>query len=122
MGFQSRKIEYLEDRSTRLTCSAVRHGNHIRPVPTCLTGFLVVQLNSSLLKFYGRHHDLVNRCIISVSQWSRICSVCSNHNPVLSSFMANHRVSNKNNTTDATCGAGTIYPFEVAELTRGIYW
>ena len=68
MGFQSRKIEYLEDRSTRLTCPDVRHGNHIRPVPTCLTGFLVVQLNSSLLTFYGRHHDLANRCRISVSQ------------------------------------------------------
>ena len=29
-------------------------------------GFLVVKLKSSLRKFYGRHHDLVNLCGISV--------------------------------------------------------
>jgi len=28
----------------------------------------VVKLKSSLRKFYGRHHDLVNRCGITVSQ------------------------------------------------------
>jgi hypothetical protein len=31
-------------------------------------GFLLVKLKSSLRKFYGRHHDLVDRCGISVSQ------------------------------------------------------
>jgi hypothetical protein len=31
-------------------------------------GFLLVKLKSSLRKFYGRHHDLVNRYGISVSQ------------------------------------------------------
>jgi hypothetical protein len=31
-------------------------------------GFLVVNLKSSLRKFYGRHHDLVDRYGISVSQ------------------------------------------------------
>ena len=31
-------------------------------------GFLLVKLKSSLLKFYGRHHDLVDRYGISVSQ------------------------------------------------------
>jgi hypothetical protein len=31
-------------------------------------GFLLVKLNSSLRKFYGRHHDLVDRYRISVSQ------------------------------------------------------
>ena len=34
----------------------------------------------------------------------RLCSFCRNHNPVLSSFMINHRVCN---TTGATYGAGT---------------
>jgi uncharacterized protein YbcC (UPF0753/DUF2309 family) len=31
-------------------------------------GFLLVKLKSSLRKFYYRHHDLVDRCGISVSQ------------------------------------------------------
>ena len=31
-------------------------------------GFLLVKLRSSLRKLYGRHHDLVNRYGISVSQ------------------------------------------------------
>ena len=31
-------------------------------------GFLIVKLKSSLRKFYGRHHDLVDRYGISVSQ------------------------------------------------------
>ena len=59
-------------------------------------GFLVVELNSSLWMFYGRHHDLVNRYGVSVSQgflvefmvylchkWLLICSVCCNHDPFL---------------------------------------
>jgi hypothetical protein len=31
-------------------------------------GYLIVKLKSSLRKFYGRHHDLVDRYGISVSQ------------------------------------------------------
>jgi len=31
-------------------------------------GFLLVKLKSSLRKFYGRHHDLIDRYGISVSQ------------------------------------------------------
>jgi hypothetical protein len=31
-------------------------------------GFLVVKLKSSLWTFYGHHHDLVNRCKLSVSR------------------------------------------------------
>jgi hypothetical protein len=31
-------------------------------------GFILVKLKSSLRKFYGRHHDLVDRYGISVSQ------------------------------------------------------
>jgi hypothetical protein len=40
-------------------------------------------------------HDLFNRCGVSISQMTTICSVCHNHNPVLSSFMINHRSCNK---------------------------
>ena len=42
-----------------------------------------------------------------------------NHNPVLSSFMIDHRVSNKSNTTDATCGARATYPSGAPEFTSG---
>jgi len=31
-------------------------------------GFLLVKLKSSFRKFYGRHHDMVDRYVISVSQ------------------------------------------------------
>jgi hypothetical protein len=41
--------------------------------------------------------------------WPRICSVCRNHNQVISSCMTYHRVCNKSNTTGSTCGAGTVY-------------
>jgi hypothetical protein len=59
----------------------------------------LVKLKSSLWKFYGHHHDLVNRYGISVSQ----SSTC-NKTPVLLSFKTCHRVCNKINTTCATSG------------------
>ena len=57
-------------------------------------GFLFVKLKSSLRKFYGRHHELVDRYGISVSQMTTICSTCSKHFPVFSSFTTYHRVCN----------------------------
>ena len=39
-------------------------------------------------------------------------------NPVLSTFMANHRLRNKNKTTDTTSGAGADYAFCEHEFTR----
>jgi len=39
-------------------------------------------------------------------KWRRVCSVCHNHNSVISSFKAYHRVCYKSNTKSATCGAG----------------
>jgi hypothetical protein len=38
-------------------------------------GFLVVKLKSSLRKFKGRHHDLVNRTEYLWNKWPHICSV-----------------------------------------------
>ena len=46
--------------------------------------FLLVKLNLSLRKFYGHHHDLVDRYGISVPQMT----------PVLSSFTTYYRVCN----------------------------
>ena len=66
-------------------------------------GFLLVKLKSSLRKFYSRHHDLVDRYGIFVSQMTTDMF----HMPVLSSFMTYHQVCKWINTTDATSGAGT---------------
>jgi hypothetical protein len=43
--------------------------------------FLLAKLKSSLRKFHGRHHDLVNRYIQSVIKWPRICSTCHQRFP-----------------------------------------
>ena len=44
-----------------------------------------------------------------------ICSVCRNHNPVLSSFMTYPRVYNKINTMGVKCGSRATYPSGVPE-------
>ena len=72
--------------------------------------FIEVKLKSSLRKFYGRHHDLVIRYVISVSQM--LTDIF--HNPVCSSFMTHHRVCNNRITT---CGAGTAYLSGAPEWT-----
>ena len=71
--------------------------------------FLLVRMKSSLGKFYGHHHDLVNHYRISVSQMTTICPTCCKHFAVcvLPSFMSYHLVCNQSNTTGATSGAGT---------------
>ena len=45
---------------------------------------------------------LINSFPCAPLKW--ICSVCCNHNSVLSSFMTYHWVCNKSNTTSVTCG------------------
>ena len=62
-------------------------------------GFLWVKLKSSLRKFYGRHHDLVDR-----------------------SFVTYHRVCNQINMTGATSESGTAQPSGAPELTLGFQW
>jgi hypothetical protein len=63
-------------------------------------------------------------------KWPRICSVCRNHNPVLSSCMTYHRMCSKSNMTGTTCGTtnpsgahqftrGTTYPSGAHQFTRG---
>ena len=53
-------------------------------------GFLLVKLRTSSRKCYGRHHDLVVRYGISVSQMT----TCRKYFPILSSFITYHRVCN----------------------------
>ena len=54
--------------------------------------------------------------------WPRICSVCRNHNSVLSPFMTYHGVCNYGNTMGATCRAGAAFPYGTPEFTPGFYW
>ena len=49
-----------------------------------------------------------------------LCSVCRNHNPVLSSFMTYHQVCNKSNTMGVTCGVGTAHSSRVPEIFSGV--
>jgi len=73
---------------------------------TCILKVEVITLNT----FYSHHYDFVNRYTVYVSQVTTyICSVCRNHNTVLTLFMSYHRLCNKSNTTGATSGAGTNY-------------
>jgi len=101
--FQSGSYHNHLDRRLLLTRKLLNQGFLVR---------LVVKLKSSLRKFYYRHHDLVKRY-----KWPRICSVCSNHNPVLSSFMTYHRICHKSNTMNVTLREGTAYPPGAPEFT-----
>ena len=62
--------------------------------------------------------DLVDRYGISVTQMTTDMFTCRKHFPFLSLFMTYYRVCNWNNTTDATSGAGTTYPFGAHEFPR----
>jgi len=42
--------------------------------------------------------------------------------PTLFSFMTHYWFGNKGNITDATRGAGTVYPSEAPEFTPDFYW
>ena len=85
-------------------------------------GLVVVKLKSSLRKFYGHHHDLVDRYGVSVSHMTMEMFCLCNHNPVFSSFMTYHRVCNKCNTTGVACGAGTAYPSKSNQVHSGFSW
>jgi len=51
-------------------------------------------------------------------KWPRIYSTCK-HFPVLPSFITYHRMCIYIDTTDATSGAGTAYPFGAPAFTFG---
>jgi hypothetical protein len=56
--------------------------------------------------------------LIKLKSSLRICSTCRKHFPILSSFMTHHRVCNYSNTTGATSGKGSTYPFGAHEFTH----
>ena len=51
---------------------------------------------------YNKYHPMSENNL-------QICSVCNNHNRVITLFMTYHRVCKKKNTTGATWRAGTAY-------------
>jgi hypothetical protein len=70
----------------------------------------IVWLKSSLRTFYGRLFDMLNRCRRYTSHtWPLICSICRNHNPILSSFMNYHQISGKSTTSLTFCFFWTLY-------------
>ena len=46
---------------------------------------------------------------ISIDDLFLVQTICRNDNPVLLSFMTNHRICNTSNTTGVTSGSGTVY-------------
>ena len=79
-------------------------------------GFLLVMLKSSFQKCYGRHHDLVERYGISVSQMTTDTFHLSKH------FMAYHLVCNQINTMGVISGARASYPSGTPEFIPGFQW
>ena len=77
----------------------------------------MVKLKSSLRTFMVTTLNWLTVTEYLCHKWPQICSVCRNHNSVLSSFMIYHRVYNKSNMTDATSGTGTYYLSRAPELT-----
>jgi len=75
-----------------------------------------------LIEYIYKHtHHLVNPYGLFVSPI--ICSVCSNHDPIIFSFLNYHLVCSKSNTTDVTSSeAGTTYLSGAHGFTAGSMW
>ena len=72
--------------------------------------------------FKHAHRDCWNsKNFIKTNTCTR-SSTCRKHFPVSSSFMTYHRICNYINTTGATSGTGTAYPFGAPEFTHGFKW
>ena len=63
-------------------------------------GFLLVSFTVTAITWLSTAAYMYHR-------WPHICSVC--HNPFLPSFMTQHLLCNKSNTTGTTSGAWTAY-------------
>jgi hypothetical protein len=84
--------------------------------------FLLVNLKSSLRNCTVTIMTWLTIMEYLCHRWPRICSSCRKHFLVLSSFMTYHQVCKWINTTDATSGAGTAYPYGAPEFTTGFWW
>ena len=86
-------------------------------------GFLVNKLKLPLRKFYGCHHDLVDRYRIRYTYDHRyVLLVVITIRSFPYSWLIYHRVRSKSNTTCVICGAGTAYPSGTHEYAPGFQW
>ena len=69
--------------------------------------FLASKLKSLITSKATMTYLKVTECLCL--KWTRICSVCRNHNPTLSSLMTYHGVCKESKMMGATSGAGTAY-------------
>jgi hypothetical protein len=78
------------------------------------------QVEVTIAKFYGHNQDLINCYGISVSQITTdMFNFFCKNNPVISSYMTDHRVCNRHNTPGVTNGAILAYPTGTSEFICG---
>ena len=82
-------------------------------------GFLLVKLKSSLRKFYGRHHDLVDRYGISVTNDHGYVPLVVNTSRSFPHYDITGFATRPINMTGATSETGTAYPSGEPEITPG---
>jgi hypothetical protein len=82
----------------------------------------LVKLKSSLRKYYGRHHDLINRYRISITNEHRYIPPVVSNSLVLSSFMTCHQICSYSNMMGVTSGARTAYPSGAPEFAATVTW
>jgi hypothetical protein len=94
-------------------------------------GFLFVKLMLSLRKFYGRHHDLIGRYRICVTNDHEYATLVVNTSLSFPRCSWHYWICNKINTTGVTSGAGTAHPSEASvftpifgevRVTRSLVW
>ena len=77
------------------------------PTFTLITDLKKIQKKDNVVDV----HELVDRYGIYVSHMTTNMFCLSKSQSVVFSFMNCHRVCNKSNMPDATCGAGPSYPY-----------
>ena len=82
--------------------------------------FLFITSKSLHPNVCDRRHDLVNRCINSVSQMiTDMLLICSHNSVLLPSSVPHYQMFNKRYTTVTTSGAETAYPSRIPNFMRG---
>ena len=82
--------------------------------------FLFIKFKSLHPNVCDRRHDLVNRCINSVSQMIKdMLLICSHNSVLLPSSVPHYQIFNKCFTTVTTIGAGTAYPSVIPNFMHG---
>ena len=86
-------------------------------------GYFAPRLKSSLQKLYGRHHNLVDRYTISISQMTMDLNILRRY--FLSSFTAKtltDLIVYTSNMAGVIEEAGTAFPLRAPEFAPGFWW